>query len=98
MRRSSWIAAALAALLLLAAPAAAAPLDAGPTWTWEVDEMRQTGEIVRVAGDTQEGGVLKETVGLGPSAFDFEPVLLPGRAVGSVFSTASGRRYHARAE
>jgi hypothetical protein len=60
--------------------------------------MRQTGEIVRVAGDTQQGGVLKETVGLGPSAFDFEPVLLPGRAVGSVFSTASGRRYHARAE
>jgi Calx-beta domain len=80
---------ALGALLLLVAPAAAAPApDSSPLRIWSVSKVEQGAGKVRVAGDTQVFGALDKTVDLG--GVSLHPRGQDDRAGGAVFTSADG--------
>src|SRR5690242_17738258 len=98
MRPVASVIALLGTLLVLAAPAAAAP-QGDPVRLWSVSKVEQGAGVVPVRDGAQDGGKLIEYVRLGDVAFNLpipEPYwyFLPrDGAFGSVFSSADGARY-----
>jgi uncharacterized delta-60 repeat protein len=105
--RSILLAAMLAALTVLAAPAGAAP-NGDPVRFWSVSKVERGGGEVPVTSGAQRGDVLHKVIDLGPTAFNFGPSLgdpkprysspVDGRASGDVFSSADGARYSVAAQ
>jgi uncharacterized delta-60 repeat protein len=103
------VAVSLGALLLLAAPAGAAPAPSGAALrVWSVDKVQSGGGEERVSGGAQLGDVFHKVIDLGPTAFNFGPTLgdprprysspVDGRASGELFSSADGSRYSVAAQ
>ena len=87
--------AALAALLLLAGPSAAAP-SSGPLRIWSVSALEQGVGEVQLAGGSQPQGALDRSIDLGRVAL--HPRGQDDRASAEVSSTASGARSFTSAE
>ena len=69
-----------------------------PAWLWSFDTQSDL-LIVHSPGHAQQGGRLKDSLVVGPAAFDFHPaVVVPGKAVGRVLGTADGRHYSVLAQ
>jgi hypothetical protein len=87
---------AVGLLLTCGGPARAAAFE--PDWLWSFDTQSDL-VIDHLALHGQDGGRLKDSVVLGPAAFDFHPaVVAPGKAAGRVLGTADGRHYGAVAQ
>lgn len=97
--------AAVAALLALAAPVAAAPNSAGdPVRFWSVTRIDRGAGEAPVGNGAQVGGKLQEMADVGPVAFNL-PLVAPywnflprDRAFGSVFSSSDGAQYSVLAQ
>jgi uncharacterized delta-60 repeat protein len=88
------IAGTLAILLACAGTASAsARFDDRPVRFWSFSEIRQGVGKVRVAGGSQQGGLLHKHRIFGSAGFNFPESQPRDRASGDVFSTASGKRY-----
>ena len=86
------------AVLLACAGTAAAGSDNRPVRLWSFSEIRQGAGKVQVAHGTQQGGVLHERRIFGGAAFNFPESDPRGRAIGDVFSSASGKTYSVMAQ
>jgi uncharacterized delta-60 repeat protein len=86
------LAAALAALLVFAAAAHAAPQGA-PVRLWSVSKVEQGAGEKPVTFGGQVGDVLQKLVDLGPVTFNFRGTPSFDRAEGDVFSSADGTHY-----
>ena len=82
-------ASALAVLLVCAGVASARSQDDRPIRFWSFSELQQPAGNVKVAGDSEVGGVLNERFDFGPAAFDFPESKPRNVATGSIFSTAT---------
>jgi uncharacterized delta-60 repeat protein len=101
--RAGAVAASLGALLMLAAPAAAAP-DPSPVRLWSVSKVEQGAGEVPVTSGAQVGGALQKAVGLGRVVFNL-PLHAPywywlprDRAFGALSSSADGAHYSVMAQ
>src|SRR5262245_20624397 len=97
--RAAVPAAAICVLLACASTAVAAPHRIGPpVRKWSMSKIEEGVGKVQVAHDTQRRGQLNESVDLGRVTFDLPLNLVNGRAVGHLFSGASGAQSTALAE
>jgi uncharacterized delta-60 repeat protein len=90
---AAFAATALALLLACAGVASARSQDDRPIRFWSFSELRQPAGNVKVAGDSEVGGVLNERFDFGSAAFNFPESKPRGVATGSIFSTASGKTF-----
>jgi uncharacterized delta-60 repeat protein len=93
MRSSlTLIAASLGALLLVSAPAVAAP-DGAPVRFWELLKLNRSLGVLTANDGAQQGGVVKKVAKLGRAPFTFPETNGAGAALDRVFSSADGSHY-----
>jgi uncharacterized delta-60 repeat protein len=89
---------ATAAIVLAGAGTSAAAAGSGPARIWSFSEVRQGSGTVQAAHGAQQGGLLDEHHVFGGAAFNFPESEPRDRATGTVFSSASGKRYSVLAQ